>query len=284
MMNTEQIKMSRNNLVAVGTLKSNGLVEGVDRNGKDYVRGDIVLEIQQEGGINEVKFNCFSSKGTKPYNNMKAAVDLLDKTKAIDPSMAERVRVVGSVELNEYVNDGEIVSFNRNSAAFIYPNSKGNDDIKVELESVITGKNETDEGLYLDVMYADYRGNVEVIKGGIRVPEHLAEQANQTYSEGDTAVLAFTISNSVKVVEDDNDTVAFGQVIQDTTTETEYILTGGRMPKKDGSEYSESEIARMAQLRKEQYEQLEASITPDISNFGNSGGGGFGSEGDNPFM
>lgn len=293
MMNVEKLRQSENNLVAVGTLKTNGLTEEVDKSGRNVVRGNIVLEIKDGDTINEVEINCYSAEGSKPYNNIKQAVDLLDKAKALDPSMAARVRVIGGIELNEYVSrqDNDIVSFNRNNAAYIFPGTTAVDDIKVELEAVIKSKTEKDGSLYLNVLYADYKGTIEEIKGGIRVPESFRDQVDNLYNEGDTAKIAFTINNSVTTKGGDDDTVAFGQVIEDVRTETEYVLTGGYPPLADGERYSDEEVAKMIELREQQYQQLEASIVPKTDGFGAAGGaeaGGFndfsGSESGNPFL
>lgn len=281
-----QLREGKNNLQAVGLLKSNDLIMDVDNQGRSRVRGDIVIECRYgDNEIDEIRFNAYATEGSKPFESLKQAMDFTDKANALDESMVAKVRIIGGIELNEYVNtkDNAINSFNRNKAVFIYQTDRDTADmVKVELGCIIDGIREEEEVVYLDLLNVGYKNNVIELKEGVRVPEMFKSHVKELYSEGDTAVITLDIRNTA-VIKNEPQTVAFGQVLEEKEIISEYVLSGGYPPLGDDLRYSDEEIDRIRSLRKQQYEQVAAKLVPETGGMS----GGFnnfqGEDSSNPF-
>lgn len=287
MMNTDFLKQGKNTLEAVGTLITNG-IEVIDQNGKEVVRGQIVIECIIEDKINELQFEVYAQSHFKNFNDLKSAADLPDRKTALNEDMAAKIRIIGGIELNEYINrDNKLVSHTRNKAVIINQTDKTTEDsCIVQIGGIIDKKVVGEDGnLTLDILAVDYQNRILDITEGIKVPSQYKDMTDELYNEGDTASVAFTPNNTVTILEPEQ-SVAFGMVLDDTKKDynSENVLVGAYPPMKDGARYTDEEVEKIRQLRKDQLAELEAKIVPDSGASGGFGGG-FGATADpsNPF-
>jgi len=168
------LPQSYNKVNLVGTLKENNLTLGIDKNGDDIIKGDMVI---QTGEIEEHKVKCYAKKTTSKgnenpsYKSLAMAVDYPCIAKltqqGLDTSEAVRVSIRGAeTRLNTYVNGkGNVVAFPEIFVSFIkHADEKEEAGATFEVDGVLGSilpefeKDEETGRFVINLILFDYKG------------------------------------------------------------------------------------------------------------------------------
>ena len=276
------MKQSINNAVVVGLLKSKEVRYGQNKNG-DYISLKLTIESKlADDKVNVQRVECFAAATSKLYKGFQTVAN---EYKTIDENgreNADRVKVTGSISLNEYVgSDGEFKSFPKISGIFVNRLDAGNvnpDECGVVLECVVDnvideiGKEGLPSGrLSVKILTVGYNDRISEF-GDVKVGADLAPQFKKLFPVGTTAKFSIALYNYAEIDESQQAQEAavpgFGQTFSniDTTVKNfvnEKVIIGGDMPIVLGA-YSKEDIENMKKLR----EVAKAEIMQTAPNLG----------------
>ena len=276
------MKQSVNNAVVVGLLKSKEVRYGQNKNG-DYISLKLTIESKlADDKVNVQKVECFAAATSKLYKGFQTVVN---EYKTIDENgreNADRIKVTGSISLNEYVgNDGEFKSFPKINGIFVNRLDEGNvnpDECGVVLECVVDnvideiGKEGLPSGrLSVKILTVGYKDRISEFED-VKVGSDLAPQFKKLFPVGTTAKFSIALYNYAEIDEtqqaQESAVPGFGQTFSniDTTIRNfvnEKVIIGGDMPIVLGA-YSKEDIENMKKLR----EVAKAEIMQTAPNLG----------------
>lgn len=273
-MNQTQLRQLQNNVEVVGILKSKELEVKTSMDGKNYMSGKLVVQSKIDGKINEQKISVFIMQSSKLYRGI---VTVKNEYKAIDQDgieNADRIKVKGSLKLNEYYNNqGNLVQFNEVRGMIF--NRLDTDDTQKDIavasiESIVQRfdpilKGSSPTGDYsVKGFTVGWNGEVIELKDTFIGPE-LVQPFMNLYIPGSTGRLSFKLSSHVEEEEEQTSTIGFGTSvnIEDTfETSKKYVnsieIIGGDVPFFGTKEYTSEEIKQAIQVRTLKLQSMKA--------------------------
>jgi hypothetical protein len=124
---TNKLPQLANSVEIVGTLKSMDLAIKESKNKKNYVKGKVTVLVREADKVHEHEIDIFQMESSKLFKGIKT---MMNEYKSIDThgEEADRIRVTGEVEINEYYNkEDELKSFNQIKGVFFNRLDETND-------------------------------------------------------------------------------------------------------------------------------------------------------------
>lgn len=272
---------SMNEVVIEGILSETNLTTGTDKNGKDYIRGEIKIKVSQKvDGVeidNEIPVRIYQTKLTKAGKvnpAYESAMKIKDEYVSIAScgreDKADWVSITTSGNITEnafYGRDGKLVSLPSLRASFvnkIKPNSvTPSSTFKVvfvvgEIKDEI--KNDEPTGrIIIKGVIPQYGGRVDTID--FIVSNKIAlERIQENWHKKDTVLAGgyINFTQKVSVTKDDS---GFGEPLTEkhTTSVKELIISSGHESplSEDEGAYSQEDIAEALVERKTRLADLE---------------------------
>lgn len=270
------MREAQNKLTIVGTLKDKKVKYGTTKAGDAYISVDLTVQSEEQGKINVHKVNLWakqSSKLAKGFNTVAEEYKTINEHGA---EAADRIQVDGSLDMNEYVKDGELKTFTKIKGIFVSRVDETVADVSgVKIECVVMNnqpeiKNGTTTGRVLTKLFSvGYNNSINEFNNVV-VEKELAQQYQQMFPVGTTANFFVRLDNYVVVEETaqaENAPMAFGQALAGVGASTvknyvnENVIVGG-LPVVMGK-YTNEDIQEMNKLRElAKNEKLQAPSTP----------------------
>lgn len=299
----QNLRQCFNSLTVVGTLKSKEVKFGTTANGDSTISLDLIVASNDVDKVHENRIRLWAKNTSKLYNSYVTVANEY-KTIAEHGADADRVKITGSLEMNEYYssNAGEIKTYNNLRGVFVNRLDKElKDEVGAVVECVITGTSDeiSKEGVptgrkKVNILTVGYGPSIHEIQN-VLVEKELAQQFVQMYPLNSTGKLYLKVNNySVKSEpEETTQTIGFGTALSnmpDTAVKdyiSEIIIVGGDMPNV-ANRFTIEQIGEMKKQREmaRNEKMNSAAATPPVSTpsgFGSGFDGGFGSNGDMPF-
>jgi hypothetical protein len=280
------------NIVKVeGILSENKLDYKQTTDGREYISGDLLIEVS-ENNIVPVNFFTFKTKKdggpNKIYSNLENVINTFKSIAKHGKENADRVRVTGgNIEGNEFYNAaGNLISTFRIRSNFV---NKVNDEFKpqagfqveVFIQSIVDEiKDDTPtDRLQIIGVVPMYGGKVSVVNFYADNAQGI-EYMKKNYSNGDTVKLVGRVDNEIIEITKTEE-MEFGDDVVTTYNriKRELIITQGTKPYEDAKALDPAEIKKAMIQRevalKEQLEVAQAKAT-------DMGTGGFAND-DVPF-
>lgn len=214
---TNTLPQLTNTVEIVGTLQSIDLEESVAKTSKKkYIKGSLVVASQSGDKVHEHKISVFqmekNKKGevTKLYKGIQT---VMNEFKSVEKhgEEADRIKVIGEIELEEYFNkQGEFVSFNKVKGTFFNRLEAGDDQPDkaiASIEVVVKGfapvaDTETGEILHhsVNAFTVGYGERVVELKKAI-ISDQLHDAMANLYEAGSTGRLTFRLNSFVEKIE-----------------------------------------------------------------------------------
>ena len=137
-----ELRQCRNQLTIVGTLKSKKVQEGVNSSGVKSISIDLTIQSEENDKIHANTVRLFSMEGSKLYKAHKTVASEYKSIEEVGEDMADRIKVTGSLEVDEYVSkqDGELKSINKLKGIFVSRvSAEDEDEVGVVAEVVVAG-------------------------------------------------------------------------------------------------------------------------------------------------
>ena len=272
------MRESKNKLVIIGTLKDKKVNYGTTKAGDDYISIDLTIESDVDGKISANRVSLWSKQSSKLAKGFNTVAEEYKTIAEHGKENADRVKVTGSYEMNEYVKDGELKTSTRAKGLFVSRVDDSVSDVAgVEIECVIvnslpemkdgkmTGRNLT------KVFSVGYNNSVNEFDN-IIVEKELVSQFQQLFPIGTTANFHIRLDNYAEVEETKTQEtpLAFGTMLSGIGSSTvknfvnEKVIVGG-LPIVVGK-YTNEEIQEMKKLRElARNEKIQAPATPITS-------------------
>ena len=274
-MSENVLREAQNSLEVIGHVKKINLEEKTSKAGKDFIVGDVQIEVKEDNKINVIKAKVFSNKFKK--NGEISGLYKGYKTVQEEYNVGDKVRVSGDLRLEEYyTQNGSLTSFNSVNATF-FNRVKEDDDAREKaiatVEMVVESiEHKMDaEGLPTEFMEVEaftvgYNGRIIPMRNLI-IEEKLGEQFKTMYYPGTTGRITLKINNYAEVETEeveDAPTTGFGSTERvESNIVTNYVnnleIIGGDLPFDDGvNEYSPADIEQAHKNRALVLQQLKA--------------------------
>lgn len=285
--NTE-LRQLQNTVEIVGTLKSKELQVKVSKKGNQYITGKLVVQSKFDNKINEISVKVFIMATSKLF---KGAETVMNEYKSIESHGAEadRVRITGELDLNEYYNgQGKLVQFNEVKGVFFNRLDMTNDQPDKAIASIetvveeftpILDSSQLPTGDYKVKGFTVAWGNNVIELQNAVVSSELAQMFMSLYTPNTTGRLTYKINNYVEIKENEapaqTATHGFGSTetveaneIKNYVSNIEVI--GGDQPFFGTKEYTPQEIEIAHQVRSLKLIELQAPAapTPPVTNTG----------------
>ena len=288
-LNTVKLRECKNDLTAVGTLKSKEVTYGTTGNGDQTISVDLTLASIDDGIVNEHKMTLWAKNTSKLF---KSYVTVANEYKTIDDngSDADRIKVTGSFDMNEFYHKTaqELKTYNNIRAVFVNRLDKEcKDEVGAAVECVITGiADEMKDGTLtgrkkLTLLTVGYENRISELQN-IFVEKEMAAPFMQMYKVNTTARLYLKINNYVEIdesQESEPQEVGFGVQLSNMPDSTvrkyvnEVICIGGDRPN-PAVKFTNEQIDEMKKIR-EMSRQEKLNSAPSTPP--NSAPTGFGS-------
>lgn len=295
-----QLRELINEVEITGTLKKKELEAKTSKSGKDMIQGKLTIEVKDGDRVNNIRVEVLVMKLKKDGNISKMYTSMETvmaeyKAKTDFPDEADRVRITGSLGINEYYGqEGNLISFNQVRGKF-YNRLEAGDQTpdkalatidlvvenfvdKVDSEGLVTGE------LNVEAFTVGYGSQVIPIKNLI-LSEDLAADFSGLYAPGSTGKLTFKINNYATVVASETQVVpqhGFGSaasvesnVVSEYTNNFEII--GGDLPYAGSKEYNEDEISTAQKVRALALQEMQQNSSANDTPQQNTKPSGFGS-------
>ncbi len=238
---SQELREAQNVVNVEGILMENRL-EQRDKDGKDYIAGDLLVKTAEDN-IVAVNFFSFAVKKdggqNQIYKSLSTVKDNYKSAAKFGPDEADKVKIGGGrIESNEfYAANGRLISTFRIRSNFVNRVSGDfNPGIDFQVEAYIQGmveeidKEEPTGRLMVKGVVPMYGGKISLLTffvedtGGIKYIQ-------DNYTVGDTVKLAGTINNNIQVIEKTEE-MEFGDDIVTTfeRVKRELIVTRGSKP------------------------------------------------------
>ncbi len=295
------LKVLKNEAEVVGRVKSVDLELGKSRQGKENIKGRVVVLVEEnvDGELRShdiairVYSNKFNRKGEvsglyKGYetvmNEYKSIADTGNKKEA------DLVHVQGSLDLNEFIGQDGQKRSNNNVVAKFFNRLDSKDDVKrlkgpkakVVIEGVIENIKDVvgEDGLPTDdkklqFFNVDFFGELNensqpIIPVEVIVPSDIADKFDELYDVGDTGKFTLKINNYAEDADESEvaeeidgfgDTEDLAEVKKNFVNNLEVV--GGSLPYDNGREYDEEQIKEAKQWRAKAISKLEEGYVPN---------------------
>lgn len=231
------LQQTKNVAKVIGTLKEKSIRFGVTKGEtpKPYVGGNIVVEVKNERGIQNLRVDFFNFQYTKDGSESKIFTQLSKVHN--EYQKGEMIEVSASIEPNMYYNkkSDEVVDATNLKGFWVKRVDSEIQTARAEFEGVITNPQPQQDGtLVFDLLGFTY--DAKPIKQTVTVPEDKVTIFKKGYRPNQTAVIKFEILKGVEVeVEQEEEEDLFGDSFSMGTVKKYLnmnILTGGLSPAK----------------------------------------------------
>lgn len=281
-----ELRQCYNALTVVGTLKSKEVKYGTTANGDQTISIELLVVSNDEERINESRVKLWAKNTSKLYNSY---VTIANEYKTIDDNgadEADRIKVLGSLEMNEYYSTNLSALVTRNALKGVFVN-RLDKDLKDEtgavVECIIAGITDemTKEGKItgrkkVKLLTVGYQSSIHEIQN-VYIGKELAAQFCQMYQVNSTGKLYLKVNNYVEKVEEkpeEKPVVGFGNPLSnmpDTAVKNytnEIIIVGGDMPNV-ANRFTMEQIGEINRLRDvSRNEKLSPAASTPPSGFG----------------
>lgn len=275
------LQQTKNVAKVIGTLKEKSIRFGVTKGEtpKPYVGGNIVVEVKNERGIQNLRVDFFNFQYTKDGSESKIFTQLSKVHN--EYQKGEMIEVSASIEPNMYYNkkSDEVVDTTNLKGFWVKRTDSEIQTARAEFEGVITNPQPQQDGtLVFDLLGFTY--DAKPIKQTVTVPEDKVAIFKKGYRPNQTAVIKFEILKGVEVeVEQEEEEDLFGDSFSMGTVKKYLnmnILTGGLSPAKstqlNPTEVQQALNARLIEmedvLAKGRAENGGSNATATVDNFG----------------
>lgn len=271
-MEQQKLAEQKNEVVIVGTLKSHDFEVKVSKKGKTYISGNAKIEVFENNQLNVLTVSVYATAGNKIYdglvtvmNEYKTTEKEIEITKD-ENAKGERVRVRGSIDLEEYISNDEIKRYNKIKGVFFNRLKNPEQDsakalIDVNISSIVPVNNT--EGLPTGELKVDgftVGYNEKIIPFlKLLVGPNLAPAFQAYYRPFTTASLSIRLQNYA-VEKEQKPTMAtqtaFGESYSDIGDRVaydyvnDYLIVGGENPYMDFRNLTPEQHEKAAMKRK----------------------------------
>ncbi len=226
------MKTSKNKVVIEGVLKENKLERKIDKNGKNFITGKLMVETEKDNVI-PVSIYIYQLKNdgniNKLYGSIETVLDSYKSVADVGPERADRIKITsGEIAANEfYLADGTFVSgtsfktvfINRvDKAAKLNPRATFEVDIFIEGVKEEEDKEENFTGrISIAGLVVGYEGRLVPVSFIVPVGAG-AKFAENNYERGQTVTLSGSIVNSAIVEKIEKEFDGFGDSIFEEKT------------------------------------------------------------------
>lgn len=288
-MNNKELRETLNIVEIVGTLKENNLEDYVLNDGREAIRGNVVVEVRDGDKIHNHRVEVFTMKLRADgelsglYKGYKTVMDEY-KDKATYGDEADRISVQGSIDINDFTTrNGEFVSNNNISGLFFNRLTEEQPDRAVGNLELIINSNEMvpvvdGEGLPTGEMKMNGYGvgyynknkqrNQIIPINDIVISSGLYQQVKPFYNFGETVKISIALNNYAVAEKVEKPEVTFGEVINLETTNkyvNEIRMIGGEMPYQDEKKFTDEDKVLIEKYRKLAVDDVKG--TGQISDF-----------------
>ena len=271
------MRESQNKLTIVGTLRDKKVNYGVTKAGDNYISVDLTIESEENGKVSANKVNLWAKQTSKLAKGFNTVAEEYRTIVEHGKENADRIKIEGTYEMNEYVKDGELRTTTRAKGLFVSRVDESVKDIAgVKMECVIMNttpeiKDGSVTGRVISKLFSVGYNNLINEFGGVVVEKELAQQYQQTFPIGTTANLFIRLDNYAEVEETQQTDMplAFGQALDGVggTTSKNYVnqrvIVGGQPVI---NKYTQEEIQEMNKLRElAKNEKLQAPTQAPIA-------------------
>ena len=255
-MSEQILREAENRVVIEGYLSENKLDYKTSQQGKDYISGDLYIEVS-ESNIVPVNFFSFAEKKDGSPNKIyKALANVIENYKSIAKvgrEEADKIKITGArLEGNEFYNTaGQLIQTFRIRSNFINKvtdvfNPQAVFEVEAYLQSIadeIKDEVPTDR-LLVNAVIPMYQGRISVIRFVVNDPKGV-KYIKDNYTEGDTVKLAGEVNNesiAVQRVEE----MEFGDDIVQTFNriKRELVISRGTKPYEDGRAFDPATVKK----------------------------------------
>lgn len=235
-----------NALTVIGTLKSKNVTFGTTANGESTISIDLIVVSNDADKVHENRVKLWAKNTSKLYNSY---VTVANEYKTIQQNgeEADRVKITGSLEMNEYYSSTsqELKTFNSLRGVFVNRvNQDLQDEVGAVVECVITGTVDeiSKEGVptgrkKVNILTVGYNSAIHELQNVV-VPKELAQQFSQIYPINSTGKLYIKVNNYAEKVEQEVEkpVLGFGTTLTnmpDTVVNNyinELVIIGGDTP------------------------------------------------------
>lgn len=254
------MRESQNKLTIVGTLRDKKVNYGITKAGDNYISIDLTIESEEQGRISVNKVNLWAKQTSKLAKGFNTVAEEYKTIVEHGKENADRVKIDGTYEMNEYVKDGELRTSTRAKGLFVSRVTEEVADVAgVKMECVVMSttpeiKDGNVTGRVLTKLFSVGYNNLINEFGGVVVEKELAQQYQQTFPTGTTANLFIRLDNYAEVEETKQTEIpmAFGQMLDGVggTTSNRYVnervIVGGQPVV---TKYTQEEVQEMVKLR-----------------------------------
>lgn len=291
----ETLRQSKNNTTIIGTLKSKDYKYGTTKAGDAFIAVTLVVVSKVVDKITEHKVELWTKESSKLAKGYKTIIDTYKTIDADGEEAADRVKVVGSYEPNEYMKDGELKVFKKIKGLFVnrLDGSTEEDISGVAIEGVLIGsrpeiKAGLPTGRLLVTFYSVGYNNTINEYNDLIIEEAMAESFKKSIPELSTIIAHVRLDKFVVIEEQAPTQQLFGSVLSgvDNVVKTyvnEDIMVGA-MPVNVTQKYTNEQIMEMKKHRELQLAEKRATVPAASETF--NAGAGFGgamSDSDLPF-
>lgn len=289
MENNQVLRQLQNEVEIIGTLKSKELeVRTSKRTGKEFVTGKLVVLVEETDKIHEIPVRVFAMKTSKLFKGIETVSKEYKTIDEVGKENADRIRVTGSIELNEYQNrDGNLVQFNDVQGIFynriedqsIEDKAIASIEVVVEnFEDIIDSQQLPTGDKKVKAFTVGWNSKIiELVKAEVK--QELAEPMESLYFAGSTGRVTFKINNYVEVeeqqVETQQPTHGFGSTETVERVAKNFVnnleIIGGDIPYAGTKEYTAEEIEEAKKARALQLQEVTQptpSTPPANTGFG----------------
>lgn len=285
-MSTQELREAQNEVTVEGILIENKLETKVSREGKNYISGDLLVEVAPDN-IVPVNFFSFQMKKDGQPNRIYASLENVANTYQSAAKHgrenADKIRITGGrIEANEFYNAaGQLISTFRIRSNFVNKVSgefapKAVFQVETYVQSIVEEVKDdvpTDR-LIIKGVVPMYGGRISVLDFYVKDPNGV-KYVQSNYSAGDTVKLAGVLDNEVVKVSKTEE-MEFGDDIIETFTriKRELIVTKGKKPYEDQNpDKFETALVKQALVQREvdlktEKERKEAEATKANTDFG----------------
>lgn len=265
-----------NKLTIIGTLKGKKTTYGTTKAGDAFISVDLTVQSEEEGKVNVHRVNLWSKQSGKLAKGFETVAK---EYKTIDDDgleNADKIKIDGSFDMNEYVKDGILKTGNRCKGVFVNRVAKETPDVAgVKLECVVMNnqpeiKDAKTTGRALVKLFNVGYNNTINEYNNIIVEKELAEQFGKMFTIGSTASFYIRLDNYAVVAEGQEqktETITFGQALANVGGGTvnnyvnQNVIVGGNLVVM--GKFTQEEIQEMNKLRElAKNEKLSTPATP----------------------
>ncbi|HAU85147.1 MAG TPA: hypothetical protein DCW90_06490 [Lachnospiraceae bacterium] len=275
------MRQSTNQLTVIGKLKRKEVKFGTTTNGDNTITVDLVVTSEFENKVHENKIRLWSKESSKLYKGYETVAREYKTEEEHGAECADRVKVTGNLEMNEYVSktDGELKTLNNLRGVFIerVTNPEVKDEVGAAVECVVLGyvdevsKTGSPTGRKKVTLYTvGYNNSISELQN-VFVGADVAQQFTRLYQPNTTGRLFLKVNNYVEVEEAAQAaqpmTLGFGVTLDNMPSDNvvrnyvnEVVIIGGDVPNV-ANKYTLEEIAEMKKLR-ELARQEKMAVSP----------------------